>query len=74
MSNDPTYVSREDADRAHDQYEFACRVAGEVAAHPGETAATIRTRGTSRDQCAECGLDKVLWFGARECPRCGDTI
>jgi hypothetical protein len=29
--SDPTYVSREEAERQHEQYERACRVAGEVA-------------------------------------------
>jgi hypothetical protein len=29
---DPTHVSREEAERKHEQYEYACRVAGDSAA------------------------------------------
>lgn len=32
--NDPTFVSAEEVHRQHEQYEFACRVAGEVANLP----------------------------------------
>lgn len=32
----PSFVSRDEAERQHEEYESACRVAGEVAAHIGE--------------------------------------
>ena len=33
---DHTFVSREESEKQHEDYEFACRVAGEVVAHIGE--------------------------------------
>lgn len=51
MAHDPTYVSREEAERQHEQYEQACRVAGEVAFGPrpvskslGRDTTTIQLR------------------------------
>ena len=52
--------------------EQNARQAARRAKRGGETAETIRLRGTSRDQCTNCGLDHVLFFVSLTCPRCGE--
>lgn len=68
-AQDPTYISREEADRQHEEYEFACRVAGEVVNRPLGSAPPMCTCGGEMGCVGDAHENQEIW----KCYACGCT-